>query len=332
MNRLRLTIVETHPIQYNAPWFRQIAAECDEIDLTVVYASRPTPAQQAVGYRSAFEWNSDLFEGYTSHVVRESRPDETFDSERFDGLDVKEIGRAVLETRPDAALIRGVALRLAAARDAHLSRARHSGDLSRRHPPGHGTERSARAAVAREDAGDAGGLLGVSRGGHAGARVHDRHTAYRRHPFFRRRMRSTTDSLPRARRRISPPRAGPRSGPGFGCNPNDFVVLFAGRVNAGKRPARSDRRRRTPRASRRTRRCRRRRWPRRHAVGGRAARRARRAWPGFVNQRELGEHLRRGRLPRAAERPRVVGPRRERGARHRPAGRDQRSWPGARRI
>lgn len=107
MNRLRLTIVETHPIQYNAPWFRQIAAECDEIDLTVVYASRPTPAQQAVGYRSAFEWNSDLFDGYTSHVVRESRPDETFDSERFDGLDVKEIGRAVLETRPDAALIPG---------------------------------------------------------------------------------------------------------------------------------------------------------------------------------------------------------------------------------
>ena len=59
MKPVRLTIVETHPIQYNAPLFRHIAAHCPELDVTVLYASRPTPAQQAVGYAHEFEWDSD---------------------------------------------------------------------------------------------------------------------------------------------------------------------------------------------------------------------------------------------------------------------------------
>jgi len=104
---VRLTIVETHPIQYNAPLFRHIARHCPELDLTVLYASRPTPAQQAVGYAGAFEWDSDLLDGYRSRVVRDSRPDESFDSENYDGIDVEEIGDALLETTPDVALVAG---------------------------------------------------------------------------------------------------------------------------------------------------------------------------------------------------------------------------------
>src|SRR5439155_23799571 len=104
---VRLTIVETHPIQDNAPLFRHIARHCPELDLTVLYASRPTPAQQAVGYAGAFEWDSDLLDGYRSRVVRDSRPDESFDSENYDGIDVEEIGDALLETTPDVALVAG---------------------------------------------------------------------------------------------------------------------------------------------------------------------------------------------------------------------------------
>src|SRR5262249_11094982 len=105
MKPIRLTIVETHPIQYNVPWFRHIAGQCPAIDLTVVYASRPTPAQQAVGYGGSFEWDVDLLEGYRAAVVRESRPDESFDSARFGGLDVCEVGETGLSTRPVVALI-----------------------------------------------------------------------------------------------------------------------------------------------------------------------------------------------------------------------------------
>jgi glycosyltransferase involved in cell wall biosynthesis len=107
MNPIRLTIVETHPIQYNAPWFRHIAGHCPELDLTVVYASRPTAKQQAVGYEGAFEWDSDLLHGYRWRVVRDSLPHESFDSDHFEGIDVEEIGEVVLDTRPDVAMIAG---------------------------------------------------------------------------------------------------------------------------------------------------------------------------------------------------------------------------------
>ena len=107
MSPIRLTIVETHPVQYNAPLFRYIARHCQTIDLTVLYASRPTPEQQAVEFTGAFEWDTALLGGYRSQIVRESRPDDRFDSEAFGGLDVPEIGEAILETRPDAVLVAG---------------------------------------------------------------------------------------------------------------------------------------------------------------------------------------------------------------------------------
>jgi glycosyltransferase involved in cell wall biosynthesis len=107
MNRIRLTVVETHPVQYNAPWYRYVAQHCDEIDLTVLYASRPTPSQQAVDFRRPFEWDTRLLDGYRSRVVRESRPDDRFDSDSYRGLDVPDIGAALLETQPDVALIAG---------------------------------------------------------------------------------------------------------------------------------------------------------------------------------------------------------------------------------
>src|SRR5262249_59732707 len=92
MKPIRLTIVETHPIQYNVPWFRHIAGQCPAIDLTVVYASRPTPAQQAVGYGGSFEWDVDLLEGYRAHVGRGSRPRESFAPAPLGGPAVAEVG------------------------------------------------------------------------------------------------------------------------------------------------------------------------------------------------------------------------------------------------
>ena len=73
MTPIRLTIVQTHPVQYLAPWFRYIAAHCPGIDLTVVYASRPRPEQQGTGFGRAFEWDTSLLDGYKWKVVRESR-------------------------------------------------------------------------------------------------------------------------------------------------------------------------------------------------------------------------------------------------------------------
>ncbi len=70
------------------PWFRHITANCPEIDLTVIYAARPTPTQQGTGFGRAFEWDTNLIDGYRWRVVRESRAGDEFAAGRFRGLDV----------------------------------------------------------------------------------------------------------------------------------------------------------------------------------------------------------------------------------------------------
>ncbi len=104
---IRLTVVMTHAVQYYAPWFRHIAAHCPEIDLTVLYATQPTPEQQGIGFGRSFQWDVPLTEGYRCRVLRSAQPGESVGSNRFWGLDVPEIGAAIRESRPDVALIPG---------------------------------------------------------------------------------------------------------------------------------------------------------------------------------------------------------------------------------
>jgi glycosyltransferase involved in cell wall biosynthesis len=104
---IRLTIVQTHPVQYLAPWFRYVAANCPELDVTVLYASRPRPEQQGTGFGHAFEWDTPLFDGYGWTLVRESAPGDDFASGTYRGLDVKDIGDALEATAPDVVLVPG---------------------------------------------------------------------------------------------------------------------------------------------------------------------------------------------------------------------------------
>ena len=57
---VRLTVVQTHPVQYNAPWFRYVATNCSDIDLTVVYAARPRLAQHGTGFERPIDWDRPL--------------------------------------------------------------------------------------------------------------------------------------------------------------------------------------------------------------------------------------------------------------------------------
>jgi glycosyltransferase involved in cell wall biosynthesis len=107
MKPIRLTIVQTHPVQYLAPWFRYLAANCREIDVTVLYASRPRAEQQGTGFDRAFEWDTPLFDGYKWTLVRESRPGDSFGTGNYRALDVKEIGAALDATNPDVVLVPG---------------------------------------------------------------------------------------------------------------------------------------------------------------------------------------------------------------------------------
>lgn len=59
----RLLIVTSHPIQYQAPLFRAVAA-LPEVDAEVLFLTLPSAAEQGAGFGRAFTWDQDLLEGY----------------------------------------------------------------------------------------------------------------------------------------------------------------------------------------------------------------------------------------------------------------------------
>lgn len=104
---LRVTVAMTHPVQYYSPWFRFINDNCPAIQLTVIYGTVPTAEQQGVGFGVSFEWDTSPLTGYEFKQLREPRSDDYLHSDRFFGLDVPGIGRAIRDTRPDAVVVPG---------------------------------------------------------------------------------------------------------------------------------------------------------------------------------------------------------------------------------
>lgn len=63
----RLAVICSHPIQYYAPLFRELAKS---VDLHVYFAHKATPQQQAdAGFGVGFEWDSDLVSGYSNSFL-----------------------------------------------------------------------------------------------------------------------------------------------------------------------------------------------------------------------------------------------------------------------
>ena len=68
---MKLAIVSTHPIQYNAPFFRRLAQE-PEIDLHVFYTWEQAASGPKFdpGFVRAVEWDIPLLEGYEYNFVK----------------------------------------------------------------------------------------------------------------------------------------------------------------------------------------------------------------------------------------------------------------------
>jgi glycosyltransferase involved in cell wall biosynthesis len=99
----RLAIVTSHPIQYQAPWFRELAKATD---LEVFFCHRQDAAgQAAAGFGVPFEWDVPLLDGYayTWLANRAQRPDVS----RFSGCDTPEIAGILAGGRFDACLVMG---------------------------------------------------------------------------------------------------------------------------------------------------------------------------------------------------------------------------------
>jgi glycosyltransferase involved in cell wall biosynthesis len=70
--RPRVLVIATHPIQYQAPWFRALA-EVAALDFSVLFVQLPDTKQQGVGFGVAFQWDVPLLEGYSWKVAPEVR-------------------------------------------------------------------------------------------------------------------------------------------------------------------------------------------------------------------------------------------------------------------
>src|SRR6266545_790201 len=103
----RIGFLVSHPIQYYAPIFRELARRCD---LTVCFAHRQTPEQQArAGFGVAFDWDVDLLSGYDSRfLVNVARHPSTG---RFAGCNTPDIAEEMARGRFDAFVVPGWALR-----------------------------------------------------------------------------------------------------------------------------------------------------------------------------------------------------------------------------
>jgi glycosyltransferase involved in cell wall biosynthesis len=103
----RIGFLVGHPIQYYGPIFRELARRSD---LTVFFAHRQTPEQQArAGFGVAFEWDIDLLSGYDNRFLTNvaRRPS----TDRFAGCDTPGIADEIARGRFDAFVVAGWALR-----------------------------------------------------------------------------------------------------------------------------------------------------------------------------------------------------------------------------
>ena len=99
----RLAILASHPIQYYAPLFRELAGQ---IDLHVFYAHNATPEQQAAaGFGTGFKWDIDLTSGYSHSFLNNLAKVPSTSS--FSGCDTPEIGARLREGQFGAVLATG---------------------------------------------------------------------------------------------------------------------------------------------------------------------------------------------------------------------------------
>lgn len=100
----RLAIVSTHPIQYNAPVFRELAANSD-LDVHVFFSWRGTEDQLDLEFGRRIQWDIPLTEGYAYTFVANvsQRPG----THHFMGLRNPNMCRQIAAFEPDAILVYG---------------------------------------------------------------------------------------------------------------------------------------------------------------------------------------------------------------------------------
>ncbi len=100
---MRLAVLASHPIQYEAPLFRRLARQ---YELTVFFAHRTTAADQSkAGFGVGFDWDVDLLTGYAYEFLDNVASQPGLD--HFGGCDTPSIGNKLREGNYKALLVMG---------------------------------------------------------------------------------------------------------------------------------------------------------------------------------------------------------------------------------
>ncbi len=115
---MKLAIVSTHPIQYNAPWFRMLAAK-KSIELKVFYTweQAKSSAKYDPGFGRIVEWDLPLLDGYEYTFVKNISNDPG--SHHFKGVDNPTLNDEIKKWGAEAVLVFGWAFK------SHLKCIRH---------------------------------------------------------------------------------------------------------------------------------------------------------------------------------------------------------------
>ena len=101
---LKVAIMATHPIQYQVPWFRALAAN-EMLSVQVYFSMLPDQQQQGIGFGVNFKWDIPLFEGYRWSALKNVA--RTPGLGRFFGTSTPGIHAALAADRPDAMIVTG---------------------------------------------------------------------------------------------------------------------------------------------------------------------------------------------------------------------------------
>lgn len=103
---MKLAIVTTHPIQYNAPWFRLLAAE-EGVDVKVFYTweSSQNLAKYDPGFNRVVEWDIPLLDGYEYVFVKNISTDQG--SHHYKGIDNPDLNKVIEDWGAEAVLVFG---------------------------------------------------------------------------------------------------------------------------------------------------------------------------------------------------------------------------------
>ncbi|MDB4907232.1 MAG: hypothetical protein JWO05_2016 [Gemmatimonadetes bacterium] len=100
--RYHLGVIATHPVQYNAALYRELARR---VDVTVCFAHRPTAAEQGHGFGVAFEWDVDVTAGYRHLWLANRAKDPGANS--FSSYDTPHVAGVIERERFDGLLLMG---------------------------------------------------------------------------------------------------------------------------------------------------------------------------------------------------------------------------------